>query len=107
MRLLKGIRALPGPGPQRRGRRGPRLLSRLLLGVLVGTALVPALPLASAVARFPLVLQHATGPVGVTSLMQIRAREAASEGRQWTPRHRWLSLEEISPHIVQAVLAGE
>lgn len=39
--------------------------------------------------------------------MRIRAREAAREGRESRPRCRWTPLEEICPHLVQAVLAGE
>jgi monofunctional biosynthetic peptidoglycan transglycosylase len=46
-------------------------------------------------------------PVYVTPLMLIRTAEYAWEGR-WVPPHKeWVELEEISPHLMKAVIASE
>lgn len=46
-------------------------------------------------------------PVYFTPLMFIRAAEQISEGREVTMKHRWVPLEEISPHLPVAVMASE
>jgi monofunctional biosynthetic peptidoglycan transglycosylase len=46
-------------------------------------------------------------PVYYTPLMLIRAAEQMGNDRQPTIHHSWVSLDEISPHLVQAVVASE
>lgn len=46
-------------------------------------------------------------PVYYTPLMFIRVVEQIGNDRQPTINHRWVSLDKISPHLVQAVVASE
>lgn len=46
-------------------------------------------------------------PVWVTPLMMIRSVEAVAEGDAPKNSKRWISLEDMSPNIVQAVVAAE
>lgn len=46
-------------------------------------------------------------PVYFTPLMFIRVVEQISEGKEVTLRHRWVSLEDISPDLPVAVMASE
>ncbi len=46
-------------------------------------------------------------PVMVTPLMMIRTIEAISQGETPKNSKRWVSLEEMSPNIIQAVVAAE
>ncbi len=53
------------------------------------------------------VLIYSFAPVFITPLMLIRATEQVFDGR-WPVMHkRWVSIDEISPYMVQAVMAGE
>lgn len=46
-------------------------------------------------------------PVYITPLMVIRMAEQARDGRSLTMHHRWVSLGQMSPHIMRAVIAAE
>lgn len=46
-------------------------------------------------------------PVLLTPLMVIRSVEAVTEGRSPKNSKDWVSIEHISPHLVQAVIASE
>ena len=46
-------------------------------------------------------------PVYYTPLMLIRAVEQMGNDRPPTIHHKWVRLDEISPHLVQAVVASE
>jgi monofunctional biosynthetic peptidoglycan transglycosylase len=80
---------------------------RALLFLMLAGLLAPVLFVGSVVVYFPLVLWHGREPPRQTSLMEIRARDAARESLEWSPRYRWIPLAEISPHFVQSVLAAE
>jgi monofunctional biosynthetic peptidoglycan transglycosylase len=54
-----------------------------------------------------LVLVFRFVPVGVSALMVERKVEAWHSGRPYTARHRWVPLDEISPNMGVAVIAGE
>jgi monofunctional glycosyltransferase len=80
----------PAAKPRRhrgRLRRAFRVLFRVLLGLFVASILL--------VAVFRVV------PVPATPLMVIRL----IEGQSW--HHDWVSLEEISPQLVRAIIASE
>ena len=74
----------------------------LLLAVLV-----PALYVASAAIYLPAVLWHGIRAPRSSALIEIRERAAAMEERPFEPRHRWVPLERISPHLVRAVIVAE
>jgi len=79
-----------------------------LLAILVGIVLItPAVYFASVLHSFPAVLRHRTEPPRQWAMLEIRAREARQNDREWSPRFTWVPLSDISPDIVQAVLAGE
>lgn len=46
-------------------------------------------------------------PVYYTPLMAIRSWEYRSSGRPTPLRHHWVPIEQISPYLVSAVIAGE
>lgn len=46
-------------------------------------------------------------PVYFTPLMFIRVAEQISEGKEVRLRHRWVPLEDMSPHLPVAVMASE
>lgn len=46
-------------------------------------------------------------PVYVTPLMLSRCISQVREGKEMSMEHRWIPLEDISPHLVQAVIASE
>jgi monofunctional biosynthetic peptidoglycan transglycosylase len=70
-----------------------RLLTRLILAFFLSTVLM--------------VLVYRVLPVYLTPLMAIRAVQALSAGEKPAFNHSWVKLEEISPHLVQAVVASE
>lgn len=74
-------------------RRLTRLAIRLLIFFFISTILVVAL--------------YRVMPIYVTPLMLIRAVEQRMDGKSATYSHRWVPLENISPHLVQAVVASE
>jgi len=80
---------------------------RTIFRSVVVVALVPVVYVASATIDFPLVLWHRFHPPGESALMRIRARQAHEEGREWAPRHAWVPLERISPHLARAVVVAE
>src|SRR5947207_1389377 len=49
----------------------------------------------------------ATANPTTTAFMEMRAREAARDGRQLPQVHRWIPYTRISPHIKRAVLVAE
>lgn len=53
------------------------------------------------------VLIYSFAPVFITPLMLIRATEHVLEGRCPAMHKCWVPIEEISPYMVQAVIAGE
>ena len=46
-------------------------------------------------------------PVWFTPLMFIRLFQQAGQGHELVLRHRWVPLEDISPSLPKAVMAGE
>ena len=74
-----------------RGRTGGRRWRRALLGLLLGTALLPSV----------LVLAFRFTPVPATPLMAIRA----AQGYGW--QHDWVPLGQMSPILARAVVASE
>ena len=70
-----------------------RLLTRLILAFFISTILM--------------VLIYRVIPVYLTPLMAIRAIQALSAGERPTFNHSWVKLENISPHLIQAVVASE
>lgn len=70
-------------------------------------ALVPVVYMASVTIDLPLVVWHRFHPPGESALMRIRARQAHEEDREWAPRHEWVPLERISPHLGRAVVVAE
>ncbi|MGH7563434.1 MAG: monofunctional biosynthetic peptidoglycan transglycosylase [Gemmatimonadota bacterium] len=81
-----------------------RLLAKGLLFVAVAAA---ALVAASILMYFPAVLWHRYRAPESTSVMHYRAAEARAAGETWEPSYRWVPIEEISPNLEAAVLAGE
>ena len=73
-----------------------RLMKGLVWG-MGGFVLVTAL----------LVLVFRFVPVGVSALMVERKVEAWRSGRPYAAHHRWVPLDEISPNMGVAVIAGE
>ncbi len=53
------------------------------------------------------VLVYKWQPVPGTPLMLIRAGESVLHGERPVMKHRWVSLDSISPYLVQAVIASE
>src|SRR5712691_9069 len=49
----------------------------------------------------------ATANPSTTAFMEMRAREAARDGRQLPQVHRWIPYTRMSPHIKRAVLVAE
>lgn len=80
---------------------------RVVIRLLLLAALLPVLYVASAAAYFPAVVWHRFRPPGETALMELRARQSESEGREWERRYEWVPLSGISPHFQRAVLAAE
>jgi monofunctional biosynthetic peptidoglycan transglycosylase len=70
-----------------------RLITRLILGFFISTILMA--------------LVYRVVPVYLTPLMAIRAVQALSAGERPAFNHSWVKLEDISPHLVQAVVASE
>lgn len=70
-----------------------RLLTKLLVAFLASTIL--------------LVLIYRVVPVYFTPLMAIRMAQQMATGKSVTFHHSWVPLEQISPHLVQAVIASE
>jgi monofunctional biosynthetic peptidoglycan transglycosylase len=54
-----------------------------------------------------MVLIYRVMPVYLTPLMVIRTIQALSAGERQTLHHSWVKIENISPHLVQAVVASE
>lgn len=46
-------------------------------------------------------------PVFITPLMVVRCIEQKSEGKDMKLEHKWIPIEEISPNMIQAVIASE
>lgn len=80
---------------------------RRVLRILLLLALVPVLYVASAALYFPAVVWHRFHPPRETALMELRERQAAAEGRPWSPRYQWVPLGSIAPDLARAVLAAE
>lgn len=70
-----------------------RLLIKLLIAFLASTILM--------------VLLYRVVPVYFTPLMAIRMAEQLASGESLAIHHSWVPLEEISPNLVQAVIASE
>ena len=90
--------------PRARGRRRRLLpLTLALLALpLVAVAALAALWLATPDAA-PLARENPRS----TALIAQRQREAKAKGRALRPRQIWVSLDRVSPHLVEAVLAAE
>lgn len=73
--------------------RFANILTNLLLSFLLGSIV--------------LVLLFKFVPVPFTPLMLIRQWEAKQEGHELDIQHEWVSIEEISPHLVAAVVDVE
>ena len=70
-----------------------RILARLILAFFGSTILM--------------VLVYRVVPVYLTPLMAIRAIQTLSSGEKPTFNHSWVKIENISPYLVQAVVASE
>ena len=70
-----------------------RLLSNLLLSFLLGS--------------IALVLLFRFVPVPFTPLMLLRHIEAHQQGRHLEIQHEWITLEDISPNLIAAVIDHE
>ncbi len=53
------------------------------------------------------VLIYSVFPVPFTPLMCMRLIEQAISGKKIGIRHDWIAIEKMSPHIIQAAIAGE
>ena len=89
-------------GPQV-GRSNMRFVMRWLAAIgAAGFALTAYVYL-----TLPDVRPLATTNPTTTAFMELRAREAAREGRQLRQVQRWLPYTRISPHLARAVLVAE
>jgi monofunctional glycosyltransferase len=77
-----------------------RVAFLVLLGIFVGVIGFEAIMLAR-VARLR------TYNPGSTSLIEARAQEASARGQQARRDQVWVSINQISPHLQRAILAGE
>lgn len=74
---------------------------------ILAVLLLALLAIVYEVATFPRVSKLRNENPTVTALMQQRADEAASENKQPRRVQTWVSLNQISPNLQRAVLAGE
>jgi monofunctional biosynthetic peptidoglycan transglycosylase len=77
-----------------------RLLFLVVLGIVVGTIAYEGI-------MFVRVLLLRNRNPSSTSLIDTRIREAQAKGQQPKREQVWVSLEQISPNLQRAVLAGE
>lgn len=77
-----------------------RLLFLVVLGILVGTLAYEGIMLVR------VFLLRSRNPAS-TSLIDTRIREAEAKGQQPKREQIWVPLEQISPNLQRAVLAGE
>lgn len=78
--------------------------TKILFFVLVGAVLVWLL---YEVATFPHIWNLRTENPTTTSMIEYRLSEAQSEGREMRKFMIWTPIEQISPNLQRAVLAGE
>ena len=81
-------------------RRLIRILLLCVLGLIVGTILYETI-------MFVRVFRLRSHDPGSTSLIDIRASEAAAKGQQVRREQIWVPLDKISTNLQRAVLAGE
>lgn len=81
-------------------RKAFRLLFLIVLGILVGTLAYEGI-------MFVRVFLLRNRNPASTSLIDTRIREAQAKGQQPKREQVWISLEQISPNLQRAVLAGE
>ena len=77
-----------------------RLLFLVILGVVVGTIAYEGI-------MFVRVFTLRSRNPASTSLIDIRAKEALAKGQQPKREQVWVPLDQISPNLQRAVLAGE
>ena len=77
-----------------------RVVFLVLLGIFVGILAYEAIMLLR-------VVRLRTHNPGTTSLIQTRADEAESRGQQVRREQIWVTLNQISPNLQRAILAGE
>ena len=78
--------------------------TKILFTVLVGAVLVW---LIYEVVTFPRISKLRTENPTTSSMIEYRISEAKSEGREPKKYMIWMPIEQISPHLHRAVLAGE
>lgn len=78
--------------------------TKVLFLILIGALLMW---LAYELVTFPSISRLKTENPTTSSLIEYRKSEAASEGREPKVFMIWMPIEQISPHLQRAVLAGE
>ena len=81
-------------------RKAFRLFFLVTLGIIVGTIAYEGI-------MFVRVLLLRNGNPSSTSLIDARIKEARAKGQQPKRQQVWVSLDQISPNLQRAVLAGE
>jgi monofunctional biosynthetic peptidoglycan transglycosylase len=74
--------------------------------LLVGVGLVVGAITFQAIMYIRVARLRAQNPTS-TSMMETRAQEALTQGRQSAHEQRWAALDRISPNLQRAVIAGE
>lgn len=77
-----------------------KILSLILVGAVVGWIVYELI-------TFPGISRLKTENPTATSMIEFRKAEAASEGREPKQYMIWMPMEQISPNLQRAVLAGE
>lgn len=78
--------------------------SKIITLIIVGTLIVW---IGYEVLTFPDIAKLKTENPATTSMIETRADEARASGKEPRRLQTWVSINEISPHLQRAVLAGE